>query len=556
MAGFVSFRGKRTQEEAALQAEKMLSALHCPHATVTRTYSVPEAALGKRSLPAGAEYGVQPLLRTVEGGRYVLICDGTLSNKRELRRALLAEGCRFWENSDAEVMLQAYLHWGSGCVRKMRGVFSFVVWEEQKRRLYACCDALGAKALYYTLSEDGFVFATDIGGVLAFDGMRGIVDKDGLCELFAMRAHALAGGEVFRNIHMLEAGHFLLFREDGFQKTRYSQLTYQMHTEPAPDTAQTVRYLFDDAVRRSLGQAQGVCVLTSGGCHSAEVASAAMRLGTEQNGVISTCSLGADGILPYARHTELTLPAETILPDMLSAANMCGFPGADLSDAATVFLTDSLIKTCRILLCGMGGELFFSDASDLPACLQAAGDSRTFLRDGYLPSLADYAKECFFNALSEMPRFAFDCEQEIRRRENSYFLLYHAVLPTFAKRVQLANAAGLMLHAPLLDRRLINYLWNVPYRLREQSGFSFARVFSGAKPQKTPPAALPLLFYGAVKTGTARLLSDKTAPVWEIADPKKAEQLLQTLSPAGVRQLCLLLQTAAFCADPRMQFRD
>ena len=101
------------------------------------------------------ENGRQPMQRRdAANGEYTIVYNGELYNTAELRAELIAEGADLATHSDTEVVLQAYMHWGSGCVKRFNGIFAFAVWEAQAERLFLARDRIGVKPLFYHLDGE------------------------------------------------------------------------------------------------------------------------------------------------------------------------------------------------------------------------------------------------------------------------------------------------------------------------------------------------------------------------------------------------------------------
>ena len=111
--------------------------------------------------------GRQPMVSAETG--CVLTFNGEIYNYRELRTELAADGTRFIEQSDTEVVLRAYEAWGDSCVAHLRGMFAFAVWDPRVRRLFAARDRLGIKPLYYRWDGRSLTFASELKAILAAD---------------------------------------------------------------------------------------------------------------------------------------------------------------------------------------------------------------------------------------------------------------------------------------------------------------------------------------------------------------------------------------------------
>lgn len=148
----------------------------------------PHAALGHRRLAViDIEGGQQPMRRSVPGGGTAVITfSGEIYNFHELRSQLRSHGRDFTTHSDTEVLLTAYLHWGTDFVHRLNGMYAFAIWDERKQELLLVRDRLGIKPLYYALLDGGVVFGSEPKALLAHPGITAEVDREGLAELLAL----------------------------------------------------------------------------------------------------------------------------------------------------------------------------------------------------------------------------------------------------------------------------------------------------------------------------------------------------------------------------------
>ena len=95
-----------------------------------------------------------------------LVFNGEIYNFRELRRELEARGRHFRTASDSEVILRAYEEFGVECLRHLRGMFAFAIWDERRRRLFLARDRVGIKPLVYAWDGRRLLFASEIKAIL------------------------------------------------------------------------------------------------------------------------------------------------------------------------------------------------------------------------------------------------------------------------------------------------------------------------------------------------------------------------------------------------------
>ena len=125
------------------------------------------ATLGHGALRTTPEslHEAQPLA-DAEGTR-VLVLDGILDNREDIRDALRSLDVRVRGDSDAELILQAYLAWGEACAPRLIGEFAFFVWDATRRALFGARDGVGCRYFHYHAAPDRFAFASEIRGLLA-----------------------------------------------------------------------------------------------------------------------------------------------------------------------------------------------------------------------------------------------------------------------------------------------------------------------------------------------------------------------------------------------------
>ena len=104
--------------------------------------------------------GHQPMSN--EDGSVWIVLNGEIYNFPELREALEKKGHIFRSHSDTEVILHLYEDKGVDCLRDLRGMFAFTIWDEKKKRLFIARDRAGKKPLYYIFRGNTLIFASEI----------------------------------------------------------------------------------------------------------------------------------------------------------------------------------------------------------------------------------------------------------------------------------------------------------------------------------------------------------------------------------------------------------
>ncbi len=150
-------------------------------------------------------HGHQPM--TTPDGRFHLVFNGAIYNFRELRGELAGRGWQFRTQCDTEVLLAAYGQYGEQCVKRLRGMFAFAIWDTQTRTLFAARDPFGIKPFYYAQLPGGtFVFASELNGLLASGLVPREIDPMAVGDYLAWFA-VPAPRTIYRGIANLPPGH-------------------------------------------------------------------------------------------------------------------------------------------------------------------------------------------------------------------------------------------------------------------------------------------------------------------------------------------------------------
>jgi asparagine synthase (glutamine-hydrolysing) len=114
-----------------------------------------------------------------------IVFNGEIYNHAALRERLRARGHRYTTQSDTETIIHAYEEYGRDCVRHLRGMFAFAIWDTRKRQLFIARDRLGIKPLYYRENRDSFFFGSEIKVILAHPEVHAEFNRSSLPEFLA-----------------------------------------------------------------------------------------------------------------------------------------------------------------------------------------------------------------------------------------------------------------------------------------------------------------------------------------------------------------------------------
>ena len=503
ITGLVDWTGQLNSQPAVLAA--MTATMSCRGPDDSGLWSSTYVALGHRRLAIiDIEGGRQPMAASDLSPDVVLVYSGEVYNFVELRAELQARGHCFHTRSDTEVVLRSYLEWGPGCVSKFIGMFAFALWDERATELLLARDRLGIKPLYYQQHASGLVFGSEPKALLASTAIEPELDDDGLRDLFGFWPFTPPGSAIYRGMRELLPGHILRAGPGYMRLERYWQLEIREHNDDLSTTATTVRDLLDEAVAGQLTADVPMCALLSGGLDSSALtALAAKRLARRQE-TLTTFSMDPgsasyfqptfDQPSPDARfarlmaehagtlHSEIEVMTSDLLSSYPAVVRARDLPTMGDMDASLYLLFAALREHCTVALSGesadeiFGGYAWFAleahRASGTFPWMPAGGRVNSLLAPDLRErlQLADYVRDRYSDALRQIPVLAGEDPVDRRMREVYHLHLTHFLAAMLDRKDRMSMAVGLEVRVPFCDHRLVEYVWNVPWQLKEAGG--------------------------------------------------------------------------------------
>jgi len=213
--------------------------------------------------------GHQPM--SIEHGSLWITFNGEIFNYVELRDELQRKGHRFTTRSDTEVILRMYMEKGEECVDDFNGQWAFAIWDVRQRKLFLSRDRYGVRPLFYTISGNDFLFASEIKAIFAIPGVKREIDLQGLDQIFTFWV-TLPARTVFKNISQLPPGHSLTLKEGQVCVRQYWKPEYvsreELKQDSAGQRAEELLALMEDAARIRLRSDVPVGAYLSGGIDS------------------------------------------------------------------------------------------------------------------------------------------------------------------------------------------------------------------------------------------------------------------------------------------------
>lgn len=201
-----------------------------------------------------------------------IVFNGEIFNYIELKEELLALGHKFKTNSDTEVLLHLFEEFGPKCLNKLNGQFVFAIWNVKEKSLFIARDRVGIRPLFYTTSGGSFIFASEIKAILEHPDVKPQLNLNAIIQQFTFWT-PLPGYSLFKGIHELEPGHYLLIDQTGkITINKYWELSFAEKGNYQPTSIEEALEGFQsvllDSVKLRLRSDVPVAAYLSGGLDS------------------------------------------------------------------------------------------------------------------------------------------------------------------------------------------------------------------------------------------------------------------------------------------------
>lgn len=222
-------------------------------------------------------------------GRYTIVFNGEIFNYLELQQQLISKGCQFRTHGDTEVLIEAYRHWGESMLTKLRGMFSFALYDHEEELLFCARDRVGKKPFVYAQTQQGFIFASEIPAVRQVAGVDTTHDRDAIAAMLLHNLrHIPDPHTAYKGIKRLRAGHAMRVRQGEIEKIwRYWTPT----PSALPTNPTRLREVLEESIALRMRADVPVGAMLSGGVDSSAIVAMMQRYSPTP---IHTYALGLD----------------------------------------------------------------------------------------------------------------------------------------------------------------------------------------------------------------------------------------------------------------------
>lgn len=332
----------------------------------------------------------QPM--TDASGRYTIIFNGEIYNYKELREELSMAGFSFSTQSDTEVLLNAYIHFGRKCLNRLNGFFAFGIYDTQTEELFAARDRFGIKPLLYAATADRLIFASDLHPFKIL-GCTSEINRQALHTYFRL-SYIPAPATIFTEVKKLEPGECLFWSGGNLEIQKYYQPTSTTWTGSYSAAMEELRHLLELSVQDRLVADVPLGTFLSGGLDSSAITTIASRhrnqmpvfsIGFPDNGYFDETRYAAQLATQLgARHEVCNVDSGMLRSRLETILHSFDEPFADSSAVPFSILSEFTRGEVKVALSGDGADELFGGYHKHRALLAASRNdfSNRLLRTG------------------------------------------------------------------------------------------------------------------------------------------------------------------------------
>lgn len=517
--------------------------------------------------------GQQPMSLKWGNTTYVLVYNGELYNTEELRTTLLKSGHVFSGHSDTEVLLHSYAEWEEKCLDMLNGIFAFAICDTRKKQIFIARDRIGVKPLFFTQYHSGLVFASEMKTLFRYDGIDAKLDEDGAAQVLLLGPGRKPGSGVFHNIRELEPGQYAYFSSGQLKIHTYWKLRDGVHEDSFEDTADKVRWLVEDAIKRQLVSDVPIGTFLSGGLDSSIITAVSANVFRKKGVPLKTFSvdyLNNDRYFqpgkfqpnsdPYyievmqkyaaTEHYATVLTPEDLNNALEEATEARDLPGMADVDFSMLAFCKEIRKQVKTALSGecadeiFGGYPWYRD----PAVREADGFpwSQTTAQRASLLSRSlraklhpiDFVHDLYNDTCTQSDILPGTSALEKRMKEMVNLNFQWFMQTLLDRKDRMSMYSGLEVRVPFCDYRIAEYLYRVPWEYKDYHGREkglLRYAFRDALPEtilhrkKSPyPKTFDPRYEKLMEDRMQQILTDDSSPIFHIIEKRALENLLST----------------------------
>ena len=398
------------------------------------------------------------------------------------------------------------------------------------------------------------------------------VNRLGLGEIFLIGPGRTPGASAFEEINELKPGECLTFDKNEFKIKKYWTLKAAEHTDSFEETAERIRILLKDSIKRQLVSDVPLCCFLSGGLDSSIISAAAAEKYREEGEVLTTYSVDYTDNAKYfkansfqpnsddyyidimkdaigSRHRKVILDNDDVASALYDATLARDLPGMADVDSSLLLFCREVKKTHTVAVSGecadeiFGGYPWYLNpdvlfADDFPWSGNTNLKAKLISKELLNFDPVDYVYGRYLDTIKAAPKTGEESPIDSRIKEVTMLNLNWFMQTLLDRKDRMSMYSGLEVRVPFCDHRIIEYAYNIPWEIKAYKGREkglLRKAFEELLPdeiikrKKSPyPKSHHPRYIERVRQNVKELLNTPSAPIWEIANKETVKNLLET----------------------------
>jgi asparagine synthase (glutamine-hydrolysing) len=461
---------------------------------------------------------------------------------------------------------------GEDCLKHLNGIFAFCIYEESEEKLFLARDHIGVKPLFYTIYNNELFFASEMKGILEYEDIPKVIDKDGICELFGLGPARNLGSGVFKDIYEVKPGNYVIFKNGEIQLYEYFKIKSYKHTDDLDTTISKVRRILENSIKKQLIADVNVGAFLSGGVDSS-IVTAVIGKNLVDNDKLKTFSVDyVDNDKNFIKtdftptrdndfiemmkerynlnHKYIVIDNSKLYETLYDAMVARDLPSMADIDSSLLLLCKNVKEDVTVALSGeFADEIFCGypwfyrkdslESNTFPWSISL--DIRKDILNKNISSkinLQEYVDTMYKEAINTIPLDGTTDEQDIQMKKLSYLTMNYFGLNLLDRSDRMSMYYSLEIRVPFTDYELVEYVYNIPWTMKNymnQEKGILREAFKDLLPEpilnrkKSPyPKTCDPKYTKLVTETLKRIVSNKNNRIQELVDMEYVDYVINS----------------------------
>lgn len=483
MCGFTGWYKKNHKKKDKKVIKKMTNTLKYRGPDQKGYFIDKNILLGHRRLSIiDLKNGKQPY--TYKG--YTIVYNGEIYNTEEIKQKL--KKYTFETTCDTEVLLKGYIEYKEKILDMIEGIYAFAIYKEDE--IFLARDRVGVKPLFFTLINKNFIFASEIKALLKNKLVKPIINKESLQELLSLSPSRIPGSGVFKNIKELRPGHCMIYKNNKITIKRYWNIKEKNIKDDYVTAKNKIEKYLTESIKRQMVSDVDIACLLSGGLDSSIITAVVSK--NKKN--LHTYSIDYEDNEKYFKKTNFTVSQDKEYINLMTnkfktkhhyiiitqrklakylkeSVIARDLPGMADIDSSLLWFSKQIRKKHKVILSGecadeiFGGYPWFyrEELNNSFPWLNNIDYRNKLLKKELQEKLKlkEFIQKQYENIIKEVPK------SKEQHYKNLFYLNMTYFMPTLLERKdRMTMRASIEARVPFADTKLIEYLWNLPWKYK------------------------------------------------------------------------------------------